>query len=323
MRTFKKNIPLARFSNYRIGGPARLFFEPKNEEELAWAVGEARAMRAPVLVLGGGTNLLINDRGWRGLVVKPGITTLRAKGTRVTVGAGVMMADLLDFCARRSLAGLEWAGGLPGTVGGAIRGNAGCFGGEIKDAIVSVRSFDTVRMKVMERTARQCRFGYRTSIFKQKNGAEIVLSAELRLQKGKRAEIERIANEHVAYRHKNHPLEYPNVGSMFKNVPLAAVYKSGSAAHKKALAAKSLEFRGSVFSVKTDPFPVISAAKLIAESGLRGLRVGGAMFSEKHPNFIVNIKNARAAHVRRLMALAKRRVKTKFGVVLEEEVQIL
>ena len=323
MRTFRKSVPLARYSNYKIGGPARFFFAPKDENEVRWALQEAKKKKLPVFILGAGTNLLMDDRGFDGLVLRPNILTREARGTEVVAGAGVLMADLLDFCAKRSLSGLEWAGGLPGTLGGAIRGNAGCFGGEIKDVVASVRSFDMKTMKVIERPAARCAFGYRMSIFKKKGGQEMILSATLRLKKGRKKEIVAATQEKIAHRKKSHPLDYPNVGSIFKNVPLHVIHKKGSAKYKEAVRRGTLEFRGSVFSVKTDPFPVIAAAKLISESGLRGVSAGGAMISVKHTNFIVNALNARSSDVKKLIKLAKSSVKTKFGVLLEEEVQII
>jgi UDP-N-acetylmuramate dehydrogenase len=323
MPKFRESVLLSKFSNYKIGGPARFFFEPKNEKEVAWAVREAKAKKLPVFILGGGTNLLIMDDGFNGLVVRPRLMALKASGKTITVGAGVSMSDLLDFSVKRSLSGLEWAGGLPGTVGGAIRGNAGCFGGEIKDAIVSVKSFDMRTMKTVTRSAKKCAFGYRTSIFKKKNGGDIVLEATLRMKKGEKKTIAASIKEKIGHRKKNHPMDYPNIGSIFKNVPLAMIYPKGNGEMKSALAAGKLTFRGSTFSIKTDPFPVISAAKLISESGLRGVSFGGAMISPKHPNFIVNVLNARAPDVQNLILLAKAEVGKRFGVSLEEEVQII
>lgn len=248
----------------------------------------------------------------------------------VEVGAGTPMAKLLAFAAEHGLSGVEWAGGLPGTLGGAIRGNAGCFGGEMKDVVVSVRSFNMKTGETVERTLRECKFGYRDSIFKHgaKNAArgaadEMILSAKLALAKGDKKIIAKTIREKIAYRAAHHPLEHPNIGSIFKNVPLAAIYKPESPRYRAALARQSLDFRGAKFSVKTDPFPVVSAAKLISETGLRGVSFGGAMIFPKHPNFIVNSLGASAGDVRNLMALAKAEVKRKFGIALEEEVQIV
>jgi UDP-N-acetylmuramate dehydrogenase len=323
MPKLQENVPLRQWSNYKIGGPARFFFSPKDENEVRWAVQEAKARKLPVFILGGGTNLLIDDRGFPGLVLRPDITVLKANGGKVTVGAGVLVPDLLDFCVRRSLAGLEWAGGLPGTVGGAIRGNAGCFGGEMKDVVESVRGFDMKKMKIVERRGSSCKFGYRTSVFKQGSGSEVILDATLRLHKGDKRKIAAAIKEKIAHRKKNHPLDYPNIGSIFKNVPLTAIHKSSSMRYAEAVREARLVFRGSQFSVKTDPFPVISAAKLISESGLRGVSAGGAMISGKHPNFIVNVLGARSPDVAHLIQLTKAEVKKKFGIVLEEEVQIV
>lgn len=323
MPKFQENIPLAQWSNYKIGGPARFFFEPESEDELREAVEEAKALSLRVFVLGGGTNLLIDDEGFDGLVIHPKLMKLEASGAAVTAGAGVMMSDLLQFAAGRSLKGLEWAGGLPGTLGGAIRGNAGCFGGEIKDAVATVKSLDTETMKIIERPVGECGFDYRTSAYKKANGREIVLEATLALAKGEKEEILAAIAEKIAHRVKHHPLEHPNIGSMFKNVPLATIHKEGCAEYRTALAAASLDYCGSRFSIKTDPFPVISAAKLIGETGLRGVSYGGAMISAKHPNFIVNVLGAKAEDVKGLMELVKAGVRDKFEVQLEEEVQLI
>jgi UDP-N-acetylmuramate dehydrogenase len=323
MPQFKEGVALSKFSHYKIGGPARFFFEAKSEKEVEWAIKEAKARKLDVFILGSGTNVLISDDGFAGLVMRVNLNDIKVKGETVTVGAGALMADLLKTAVGKSLAGLEWAGGLPGTVGGAVRGNAGCFGGEIKDSIVSVRSFDIKTMKVVGRKAKECAFAYRDSVFKKKNGAEVILSVTLALEKGNKKEIEKVIKDRIKYRKEHHPLEYPNIGSIFKNVSLNSIHDKGSAKYKKALRESVLDLRGSNFSIKTDPFPVISAAKLISESGLRGVSNGGAMISPKHPNFIVNTLGAGSGEVNNLITLAKAEVHRKFGINLEEEVQLL
>ncbi len=319
----RENVVLSELSSYKIGGPARFFCAPENKDEVRQAIEVAKSKNLAVFILGGGTNLLIDDAGFEGLVLRPDIKFLKKGGEHVTAGAGISITELLGYSIANSLSGLEWAGGLPGTFGGAVRGNAGCFGGEIKDVIGSVRSFDTNAMKIVERTADKCEFSYRDSIFKKKNGSEIILSATLRLKKGDAKEIQRAIEEKVAHRQKNHPLEYPNIGSIFKNIPLSKIHEESDTRYKKALEEGKLEFKGSQFSVKRDPFPVISTAKLISEAGLRGVSFGGAMISSKHPNFIVNALNAGSVDVKNLISLAKTEVKKKFGLQLEEEVQIL
>jgi UDP-N-acetylmuramate dehydrogenase len=322
MPKFKENIPLAKFTNYKIGGPARFFFEAKTETDVRWALTGATSHEIPCFVLGGGTNLLMPDKGFRGLVLKIAVAGISTKGNIISAGAGVSIEKLTAFAAKHSLAGLDWAGGLPGALGGAIRGNAGCFGGEIKDSILAVRSINMKTLRIVTRNAKQCRFGYRTSIFKQHPG-EIVLEATLRMKKGDHRRIVASLREKKSWRKAHHPLEYPSAGSVFKNIPLSKIFPARNKAYRNGLKDLRISYRGSSFSVKTDPVPVIAAAKLIGECGLAGVRHGGALISPKHTNFIVNAHDATARDILFLIALAKKKVLAKFGVVLEEEIQIV
>lgn len=316
---FEKNKPLSIYSNYKIGGPAEYFYRAKNVREIKKALdywrrfnrnknGQNLPASRQVFILGGGTNLLIDDEGFSGLVLKPEIKSLKAEGEMVYVGAGVLVSELLEFLIQKSFSGLEWAGGLPGTVGGAIRGNAGAFGGEIKDVVKEITSLDISKNppKIIKRTGQECAFGYRSSIFKFQRSPEIITEAVLVLQKGDKNEIRRAIEEKINYRKEHQPLEYPNIGSTFKNVDLSEISKDR---HK--------EFQE---VIKTDPFPVIPAAYLIDQCGLKGVSFGGAMISLKHPNFIVNILNARASDVKNLINLAKNEVEKKFNIKLEEEI---
>ncbi|MGB6876102.1 MAG: UDP-N-acetylmuramate dehydrogenase [Candidatus Acidiferrales bacterium] len=305
----QEGVSLAEHSNYRIGGPARFFCEAMNEEEIRNGVLFAREQRLPLFVLGSGTNLLIDDDGFNGLVLKPSVMQLGVDGQTMTAGAGVSVADLLKFTIAHSLSGLEWAGGLPGTVGGAIRGNAGAFRGEIKDRIVSVESFDVETLATVMRENAACQFGYRSSVFKEKNEREIILRATLNLDKGDAQKIAAGIQEKINYRLERHPMEYPNIGSTFKNVDLELVPKIWHAAFAKV--------------IKVDPFPVVPTAYLISEAGLRGTQRGGAMVSPKHPNFIVNLGGATAADVKFLIATVKESVFEKYGIRLEEEIQFV
>ena len=304
-----EGVPLAPHSNYRIGGPARYFCEASNEEEIRAGVLFAREQNMPLFVLGGGTNLLISDSGFDGLVLKPAVMQLEARGDAVTVGAGVLVADLLKFTIEHSLSGLEWAGGLPGTVGGAVRGNAGAFRGEIKDRVANVKSFDVRTLETISRDNAPCQFGYRSSIFKEKNGREIILTATIDLIQGERAAIAAGIYDKINYRLERHPMEYPNIGSTFKNVDLKLVPEGMRDAVAKV--------------VKVDPFPVVPTAYLISETGLRGTQHGGAQVSQKHPNFIVNLGGATAADVKFLITVVKQRVLEKYGIALEEEIQLV
>lgn len=305
---FQSSVDLKPHSNYKIGGQARQFCISDNVQSLNKAVEQSRKEKLPIFILGGGTNLLISDEGFNGLVLKPEISTLTSHDTLVKVGAGVSMAQLLDYSISKGLSGLEWAGGLPGTVGGAVRGNAGAFGGETKDSIEEVVSLDISAKipKIVKRKNRDCQFGYRNSIFKIRDGKEIILEVNFVLKKGDPRAIQKAIEEKIKYRQQRHPMEYPNIGSIFKNVDLKTVPRKlhSQFAHV----------------IKEDPFPVVPTAYLISEAGLKGVSYGGAMVSPKHPNFIVNVLDAKAADVKYLIAFVKSGVKKKFGIKLEEEI---
>ena len=312
---FQKNITLATHSNYKIGGPASYFVSAKNVEKIEGALDKWRSIHQcgkfcpHIFILGGGTNLLISDEGFNGLVLKPEIKLLKVQGEMVRIGAGVSMQNLLQFTIDNSLSGLEWAGGLPGTVGGAVRGNAGAFSGEIKDVIKEVVSLDISGKtpKIIRRSNKQCKFGYRNSIFKINNGKEVIVEAVFEMKKGDKKAIRAAIEEKIIYRKERQPLEYPNIGSIFKNVDLRLVPQK-----------LRLQFAR---VVKTDPFPVVPTAHLIDQIGLKGVSCGGAMISPKHPNFIVNTLGASAKDVKSLIDIAKYGVKEKFGITLEEEIQ--
>ena len=317
---FERNVLLSKYSNYCIGGPADFFSEPESIQELQTVLNKWREINASnsevarqIFILGGGTNILFPDEGLRGLTVRPAITDIRREGNAVFADAGALMDSLLNFTANEGLSGLEWAGGLPGTLGGAIRGNAGCFGGEIKDVLKQVESVDTRTGEIIKRKLEECAFTYRSSIFKT-NKHEVIVRAVLQLKPEERNVIAARRDEHITYRKERHPLEYPNIGSIFKNVPLE-IFKSA-----QNLTEAEVRKR---FLVKDDPFPVVPAARLIGEAGLKGKLSGGAKISEKHANFIVNFNNATASDVKELIAIAKKNVFQKFSIKLEEEVQVL
>ncbi|MEK7115157.1 MAG: UDP-N-acetylmuramate dehydrogenase [Patescibacteria group bacterium] len=305
---FERNVPLRLYSNYKIGGEAKYFYRAEGLDNLIKAIKEAGAMKLPVFILGGSTNLLIGDEGFDGLVLKPEIKFLHAHDNLVHVGSGVLMADLLNFCIERGLSGLEWAGGLPGAVGGAVRGNAGAFGGEIKDSIQKVASIKIIEVepRYIVRDKEECQFDYRHSIYK-KNPGEIILGAVFNLKSGDPKIIREQTDEKINYRYRKHPMDYPNIGSIFKNVPWEIVPDQ----HKEMFKEK----------MKQDPFLVLPTAILIDRCGLRGVSYGGAMISPKHPNFIVNVMEAKADDVKELIKLVKEKVFEKFGIKLEEEVQ--
>jgi UDP-N-acetylmuramate dehydrogenase len=325
MMQFQENVSLKDYSNFKIGGPARYFCTPRDVAEVREAIHKAQELHLPVFILGGGTNLLISDYGFSGMVIKPEIRSHDLIDQNILeCGAGVPMSDLLHYAEEGSLAGLEWAGGLPGSVGGAVRGNAGAFGAETKDSVVQVASLsineaDNLRLTV--RSREECEFGYRSSIFK-KLGTAIILSARFQLRSGDKEAIRAATEEKINFRIEKHPLEYPNIGSIFKNIPLEYFSRNYATRTQSSSDEKSIEaeIRGK-FPVKDDPFSVVPTAYLISEAGLKGLSHGGAQISDKHPNFIVNRGGATSADVEFLVGVIKKTVFEKFGVTLEEEVQ--
>ncbi|KKS19326.1 MAG: UDP-N-acetylenolpyruvoylglucosamine reductase [Parcubacteria group bacterium GW2011_GWC1_41_7] len=301
---------LAPLTTFKIGGPATFFAQVKNFTDLEEVQKLGKAQGLPLFVLGGGSNVLIRDGGFQGIVLKPDFDFIEVYDNEVHVGAGTIIAHVVFQTVSLGLMGLEWAGGLPGTVGGAIRGNAGCFGGEIKDSVLSVEACDMQTGQFKNFTPEECNFSYRMSFFK-KNPQWLVVQAKLRATKGNKDELMENMQSHIAFRKEHHPLEYPNAGSTFKNVPLASVSEK----------VKQLAQEQGV--VKTDPFPVIPSAFLIDQCNLKDKEIGGAAVSVKHPNFMINKNHATAQDILDLIAYVKDTVHKKFEVILEEEIFIL
>ena len=280
---------LATLTTYKIGGSAVYFFEAKTIESLVKAAAAAKFLGLPLLVIGGGSNILISDEGFRGLVVKTNNQEIELrKDGAITAGAGVHLRDLANFFYDNSLKGMEWAAGIPGTVGGAVRGNAGAASGSICDIVRRVYFFDIGGKEPVIRSysSQECGFSYRESIFK-KDGSLIVVSCEVVGELCKAEDIKKEMDESFSRKKESQPLEYPSAGSVFKN--------------------------------PKDMF----AAKLIDECGLKGGTIGKAMISKKHANFIINTGGASASDVKALIMLAKKEVKKKFNVELEEEIKIV
>lgn len=312
--TLKKELPrvqrkvlLKKYTTFNIGGPAEYFLLAQSKEEILRAVRVTKHLKLPIFVMGGGSNLLVSDKGVKGLVIKlSGNGNVTVRGNILSAPAGVELKKLVDISIQHSLKGLEWAGGLPGTFGGAIRGNAGAFGGEIKDSIFQVQALDH-NFKVKNFSNQQCHFAYRNSIFKQKS--LVVIFAAVKLQRGNKSELRRVSNSRIHYRKERHPLEYPNAGSIFKNME----FKKFPKKFQKILRPV----------VKQDPFKVVPTAYIISEAGLKGKTMGKAQISPKHPNFMVNLGGAKASDVIKLIAVVKKAIKKKYGIHLETEVQII
>lgn len=280
--------PMARHTTFRIGGPAECMAFPRTEQELQQLLRFARERACPVLLLGGGSNLLAPDEGLRGLVIetRSGLRALQNPEPEVlTAQCGLSLAALSGAAAERGLCGLAFAQGIPGTVGGGVYMNAGAYGGEMAGAVRSVRALNPADGTVRTLSGAELAFGYRRSAFMQTG--EIVLQAEFRLERGERAEILAEMEELARRRREKQPLDLPSAGSAFRRP--AQGY----------------------------------AAAMIDEAGLRGLRVGGAAVSEKHAGFIVNLGGATAEDVRRLIGEVQKRVYARTGVLLEPEIRLL
>ena len=261
---FRKNVLLKNYTTFKIGGPAKYFYTAKTKENLITAIKKAKELKLSFFILGGGSNLLVSDKGFRSLVVKFG-------------------QPLSQYVPR----GLEWAIGIPGTVQGAVRGNAGAFRKSMKDVIETVEVFDTKTEKIKIFKNKDCKFGYKDSIFKHKKNL-IILSVSLYcFKKENKKIIEKKIKKYLEQRKKTQPLNFPSAGSVFKNP------------------------KG------------FSAGELIEKCGLKGEKIGKVKISEKHSNFIVNLGNGKAEDVMKLIKLAKKEVKNKFKINLEKEIEFL
>jgi UDP-N-acetylmuramate dehydrogenase len=284
---FSENAALAQYTYYRIGGPADLFAFPKTEADLQWLARGIQATGTPYFILGAGSNILVSDRGFRGLVIKVGRIDLGIEWiepNQIRTGSGVAISTLLRKCAQEGWGGLEFLTGVPGSIGGVVVMNAGTHLGEAQGAVKSV---DTLNMKTGERksfSGEELKFQYRKNLFLPEH--TVVLSAHWRVRKELPGTVRSKLDETLARRKATQPIDYPSCGSVFKNPK-----SSGK-----------------------------SAWEVVDSLGLRGHRIGNAQISEKHSNFIVNLGGAQASDVKGLIDLVKSRAVAEQGITLEEEV---
>jgi len=305
----QKNISLAKYTTFKIGGPARYFFVAKNKEDLIKAIKTAKKLKLRFFILGGGSNVLFSDRGYRGLIInfQFSIINFQKNGTIYT-GAGTKLEDIVKLAARESLTGLEWAAGIPGTAGGAVYGNAGAFNSVTGDIVKSVEVLDFRTLRIKNFSQKDCKFSPKNTVFKNRKNL-IILSVVFKLKKGNKKQIQKKIKEYLSYRKKSHPFNLSSAGCMFKN--------QKSKIKNQKLLKEFPELK------KFNKMGMIPASYLVEKSGLKGKKIGDAQISTKHANFIVNLGKAKAKDVIKLIKLAKQKVKKKFGVNLEEEVQIV
>jgi len=286
----QENISLAEYTTIKIGGKARYFFKAENKEDLIKTIRVAKEFKLPFFILAGGSNILFSDKGYKGLVIKFQISNFKIQDSNIYTEAGVKLDNLVKSAQKENLTGLEWAAGIPGTVGGAIYGNAQAFNVKMSDLVKEVEILDIKTLKIKNLSKNQCSFSLKNSIFKI-NKNLIIISAVLKIKKGNKKEIEEKIKEFLKYRKEKHPLNFPSAGSVFIN--------------------------------PENSKGIIHAGYLIEKCGLKGKKIGKAQISDKHANFIVNLKGAKSEDVLKLIKLTKQKVKEKFGILLKEEIQII
>jgi UDP-N-acetylmuramate dehydrogenase len=284
MIEFLADRPLRDKTSYKIGGPAAWYAEPGSIDELARALGRARTLRLPVLVLGRGTNILVSDSGWPGFVINlsASFSAIEWENNRVTAQGGALLDAVVRESVSRGLRGMEDLSGIPGTVGGAVAMNAGAFSACVADTLHEATLLDMDNNRIDTIGNRGLGFGYRTSLAQKKK--HIVLRAVFELQQGVAADLEKVRRAVLDKRKEKQPIDLPNCGSVFKRPPGGF------------------------------------AGALIEKAGLKGRRYGNAQISPKHANFIVNLGGGTAAEVRHLVVLAQKQVYEQSGVLLEPEV---
>ena len=287
----RSNVSLKNYSTFRIGGMAKYFFEAKTKEELISVIKLSKEFKTPFYVIGEGSKLLISDNGFDGLIIKTVNQKFKVEGNEIEMESGLLMNQLIQIALKEGLSGVEWLAGIPGTIGGAIRGNVGAFKGSVQDVVISVNVFDADKEEEIILSKDECLFSYRSSVF-SKNPNLVILSCRIGLKKGDKEEMKKKMDEYFAHRRRVHPLQYPSVGCIFKNIKL----KTGQE---------------------------IPAWKAIFDCGLSGKRVGDIQLSEKHSNFIINLGEGKAKDVKELIQIIKNTVKEKTGEDIKEEVQYL
>lgn len=280
--------PMVKHTSFKIGGPADAFIKVDNIEELKETLDLSKKNQIPLTIIGNGSNILVTDKGIRGITAKLNLKDIEIKNENnkqiIKVEAGVPVGLLAQKLLKEEITGFEELSGIPGTIGGAVIMNAGAHGKELKDILKKVTAMD-YNGNIHEFTNEECLFSYRNSRFQKEK--YIILQATLELEKGNSTEIKEKMDEYMQFRKEKQPIEYPNAGSTFK--------------------------RGEDFVT----------AKLIDEAGLKGYKIGGAQVSEKHAGFIVNVDNATAKDVIELTDYIKEKIEEKFGKKINLEIQII
>lgn len=304
MLSIQENVPLSPLTSFRIGGSARFYVEVHSVEELKEALSFAEGKKLESHILSGGTNVLVSDNGFSGLIIRMKASGVKIEKTVLEAEAGTPLIKAVNDAAANGLAGLESLAGIPGTIGGAVRGNAGAFGSETGEHVISVTVFDCVKSKTVVFEKDDCKFDYRSSIFKN-DGNLIILSAKFGLSPGRREEIGQKVKDVIMKRASTGLHGFKSAGSYFMN-PVVQDEK---------LLAEFAQENGA--PSKNGKLP---AGWVVDRAGLRGKKIGGAMVSEKHANYIINTDDATADDVMILASFVKQQVRDQLGIELQEEV---
>lgn len=278
---------LKHHTNFKFGGPAKKFITAKSEAELISTLKNLKLKKEKYYILGGGTNIIANDKGYNGAIVKISASNLKIENRKIFCEAGLPLGKLVNAANSAGLSGLETLAGIPGTVGGAIYGNAGAYGREISEFLKKIKIFDDQKVRWIPK--KSCGFFYRESVFKKKPW--VILAAEFNLPKGDAEKLAQKAKEIIKIRKNRYKPNLRCAGSIFKNV----LAKSGT----------------------------IPAGRLLENVGAKGMRIGGIYVPRQHANFIINNGRGKAADAKKLINILKRKVYRKYGIILEEEVQYL
>lgn len=305
--TARRDEPIAPKMYLKIGGPARLFVVANSSEELLAAVHAATKVGIPWYVFGGGSNMLVSDDGYEGVLIQAASRAVRIEGTRIIADAGCLSGVIAKNAVRAGLVGFEWGVGLPGTIGGAVYGNAGCFGGEMKDVVESVHAYAVREQRDVVLTGEACAFAYRESMFKRE--PHVILDVTLILREGDPVQAQQKLEEIMAKRKDTQPQGAFTAGCLFKNIE----YQDESVLER---AKRELEIPPEMLAAKRIP-----AGWVIDQLGLKGKTIGNAQVSPVHGNFLVNLGGATASDVIQLSSVIKMNVRDKLGLLLQDEVQ--
>ena len=300
--TVSRDTPLCRYTRFGIGGPADLYAETESVESFIAALAAAHASGLETMVIGDGTNLIVSDEGFRGIVLRYRADGLRATGNSVSADAGAVLQDLVDFSIARGLKGLETLAGIPGSTGAAVYGNAGAYGHSISERVVEVRFYDGAEVRVFRNE--ECQFHYRESIFKS-HKEWIIFSTELLLEPANAAVLRQTADDILKVRNEKFPVTMKCAGSIFKNLLLRDLPPETGAGVPAAV-------------VREGKVP---AAYFLEQVGAKGIERGQIRVATYHANLIYNAGGGSAADLCALIAELKARVGRQFGIELEEEVQ--